>query len=134
MSVCVSGYFNPIEASHVEYFKRAKRTTGADKLVVLVKNDPGGKKARVLSEFKCVDSVISVTEDMDDTVCKTLENMEDPPDYYCIGRHFNQVELDLCDRLDIQVIKGLDVETETWLGVFFRKVWISVEYLLYNHI
>ena len=130
-TVCVSGYFHPIEASHVDYLKLAKRTSGADKLMVLVKDDPTGKKARVLSEFKCVDVVIPVEED---TVCTTLEKMERPPTYYCAGRHFNQRELEVCDRLDIQVIKGLDLESETWLGVFFRKIWVSVEYLLYNHI
>ena len=129
-TVCVSGYFDPIKASHVDYLKKARKLSGADRLLVLVKDDPFGQKAKVLSEFKCVDEVLVVTED---TEFKTLEKMATPPDYYCVGRHFNREEIEMCDRLDIQVIQGLD-ETETWLGVLFRKIWNTVEYLLYNHI
>ena len=129
-TVCVTGYFNPIDASHIDYFKRAKRVSGADKLMVLVKDDPLGKATKVLRELKCVDTVIQVEE----TFRKTLDTLEKVPDFYCVGRHFNQRDIDACEHFDIQVIQGVELESDTWLRVLFRKIWESVEYLLYNHI
>ncbi len=38
--VCVSGYFNPIHAGHIEYFEKSRKL--GDKLVVIVNNDKKG--------------------------------------------------------------------------------------------
>ena len=90
--VCVSGYFNPLHAGHIEYFEKS-RSLGT-KLIVIVNNDKQSmlkkgssfmtesERLLIIRSLKIVDfAVLSIDEDR--TVCKTLESVR--PDIFSNG-------------------------------------------------
>ena len=79
-AIIVSGYFNPIQKGHIEYFNKAKAC--GDELIVIVNSDhqralKGSKEFQqedervfIVSNIKSVDQVfLSIDEDR--TVCAT---------------------------------------------------------------
>lgn len=94
ITVCVSGYFNPLTVGHLEYFRlsktiaqeRALAETGdasRGKLLVIVNNDaqsclkkgytfmPEAERVRIVQSLRDVDHVV-LSVDTDRTVCATL--------------------------------------------------------------
>ena len=82
--ICVSGYFNPLHAGHIEYFEKSKAL--GTKLIVIVNNDKQSmlkkgssfmnenERLRIIRSLKVVDfAVLSIDDDR--TVCKTLESI-----------------------------------------------------------
>ena len=127
--VCVSGYFDPIHVGHLEYFKNSKKL--GNKLMVIVNNDEQAvlkkgkpfmavdERIEIIKEFKCVDIVIKST-DMDRTVCKTLENVNPKPHYFCNGGdQFNDIipEAGICKKRGIELVDGLGdkIQSSSWL-------------------
>ena len=135
--VCVSGHFDPIDISHIEYCKNAKITTGADHLIVIVNDDkqsitPLDERIAILKEFWFVNRVIG-SIDTDGTVCKTLETIYPKPHYFCNG---GDQEAITCEKLnitlvdvDVNGVRCFEKERTIW-----QRIWDGVEYLLYNHI
>ena len=127
--VCVSGYFDPLHVGHIEYFKKSKEI--GDKLVVIVNNDHQAKlkkgksfmledeRVKVIKELKCVDEVI-LSIDKDRTVCKTLEEMEPKPDFFCNGGDQNNntiPEIEICNKRNIELRDGFGekIQSSSWL-------------------
>jgi len=127
--VCVSGYFDPIHIGHIEYFKLSKKR--ADKLMVIVNNDeqailkkgkafmPVEERMKIIEELKCVDYVVK-SIDLDRTVCKTLENVEPRPTYFCNGGDQNNnsiPESNICNELGIELLDGFGekIQSSSWL-------------------
>ena len=109
-TVCVSGYFDTINISDIEYCKNVKVNTGAEHLIVIINNDEeSNERMNILKEFWFINQVI-ISIDMDGTVCKTLESIYPKPDYYFYNREAT-------------------TEMTNW-----QRIWNGVEYLLYNHI
>jgi len=126
---CVSGYFDPIHAGHIEYFKKSKSI--ADKLLVIVNNDeqavlkkgkafmPVDERIRIIEELRCVDYVAK-SEDTDRTVCKTLANISLPITYFCNGGDQNNhtiPEAEICEKLGIELRDGFGekIQSSSWL-------------------
>ena len=117
ITVCVSGYFNPLHVGHLEYFERSKKL--GDNLIVIVNNDnqallkkgstfmKESERLKIIRSLKIVDmAVISIDEDR--TVCKTLQCIR--PDIFTNGGdQFNDSipEKSICEKLNIQLIDGL---------------------------
>jgi cytidyltransferase-like protein len=132
--VCVSGYFNPIHAGHIEYFEKSKQL--GDKLVVIVNNDkqailkkgtsfmPENERLKIVRSLRIVDfAVLSIDEDR--TVCKTLESVR-PNIFTNGGDQTNDIipEKQICDRLNIQLIDGLGdkIQSSSWLLSNNKKI------------
>lgn len=126
---CVSGYFDPIHIGHIEYFKLSKNV--ADKLLVIVNNDeqailkkgkafmPVDERIKIIQELKCVDYVVK-SIDTDRTVCKTLENLEPRPTFFCNGGDQNNnsiPETKICNELGIKLLDGFGdkIQSSSWL-------------------
>ena len=125
--VCVSGYFNPLHAGHLEYFEKSKKL--GDKLVVIVNNDiqsylkkgssfmPEDERLKIVRSLRVVDfAMLSIDEDR--TVCKTLECVR--PDMFCNGGDaFNTSipEGPTCEKLGIEMIDSLGdkIQSSSWL-------------------
>jgi D-beta-D-heptose 7-phosphate kinase/D-beta-D-heptose 1-phosphate adenosyltransferase len=123
-AVIVSGYFNPIQKGHIEYFNLAK--SRAEELFVIVNNDAqralkGSKEFQddaermiIVSNIKAVDKAV-LSVDQDRTVCKTIEKIvNDYGDDYTFsfangGDQNNQSipEVPVCERLNVTLIDGL---------------------------
>ena len=127
ITVCVSGYFDPLHVGHIEYIRRARLK--GDKLVVIVNNDkqaalkkgkafmPAEERAQILQSMRQVDEVY-VSFDEDRTVCKTLEMIH--PDVFCNGgdQTNNSIpEAGICEKLGIELVDGLGekVQSSSWL-------------------
>lgn len=127
ITVCVSGYFDPLHVGHIEYMRRAKLK--GDKLVVIVNNDeqaklkkgrafmPVEERAQILQSLRLVDQVY-ISFDEDRTVCKTLEMIH--PDVFCNGGDQNNdsiPEAGICEKLGIELVDGLGekVQSSSWL-------------------
>jgi len=125
--VCVSGYFNPIHAGHIEYFEKSKQL--GDKLVVIINNDkqailkkgstfmPENERLKIVRSLKIVDfAVLSIDEDR--TVCKTLESIR-PHFFTNGGDQKNNIipEKEVCDRLGITLVDGMGdkIQSSSWL-------------------
>jgi len=117
MKVAVSGYFDPIHVSHLEYFKYAKEL--GDYLIVIVNNDyqcslkkgkafmPEQDRLRIASSIKGVDEVV-LSIDQDRTVCKTLEMIN--PDIFANGGDRSNKEIPeskVCREYNIKLVDGL---------------------------
>lgn len=127
--VCVSGYFDPIHVGHLEYFKMSKKI--GTKLMVIVNNDtqatlkkgkafmPVDERIKIIKEFRCVDFVVK-SIDNDRTVCKTLENVEPKPDFFCNGGDQNNhtiPETETCNKRGIELRDGFGakIQSSSWL-------------------
>jgi cytidyltransferase-like protein len=132
--IIVSGYFNPIHKGHLEYFINAKAK--GDLLFVIVNSDhqralKGSKEFQkeeerlfIIQHIKEVDQAF-LSIDMDRTVCKTLEYLDQQ-----FGSEFrlafanggdqtNQSipEVPICQELGIELIDGLGdkIQSSSWL-------------------
>ena len=125
--VCVSGYFNPLHAGHIEYFEQSKKL--GDKLVVIVNNDkqsilkkgtsfmPEEERLKIIRSLKIVDmAVLSIDEDR--TVCKTLKSIR-PHIFTNGGDQFNDIipEKEICKDLGIELLDGMGnkIQSSSWL-------------------
>ena len=114
--VCVSGFFDPVHSGHIHYFNSIKKK--GYKLMVIVNNDsqvklkkgivntPDEERAKIIREFRCVDYV-AISIDNDLTQCKTLQNINPRPDFFCTGQYTHNVnipEADICSSLGIKLI------------------------------
>ena len=125
--VCVSGYFNPLHAGHIEYFEKSKLL--GNKLIVIVNNDkqaimkkgssfmPENERLKIIRSLRIVDmAVLSIDDDR--TVCKTLSCVR--PDIFTNGGdQFNDIipEKNICDELKIKLVDGLGekIQSSSWL-------------------
>lgn len=127
VSVCVSGYFDPLHVGHLEYMRRAKLR--GDKLIVIVNSDkqailkkgrpfmPDSERAQIIQSLRFVDEVY-VSFDEDRTVCKTLEMIH--PDVFCNGgdqTNDSIPESEICNELGIELVDGLGnkIQSSSWL-------------------
>ena len=125
--VCVSGYFNPLHAGHIEYFEKSKAL--GDKLIVIVNNDkqsflkkgssfmPENERLTIIRSLRIVDfAILSIDEDR--TVCKTLESVR-PHVFSNGGDQTNDSipEGPVCEKLGIEMIDGLGdkIQSSSWL-------------------
>lgn len=132
--VCVSGYFNPLHAGHIEYFEKSKLL--GTKLVVIVNNDkqailkkgstfmPEQERLKIIRSLRIVDmAVLSVDEDR--TVCKTLRSVR-PHIFANGGDQFNDIipEKPICEELNIELADGLGnkIQSSSWLLENAKKI------------
>lgn len=125
--VCVSGYFNPLHAGHIEYFEKAKSL--GNKLIVIVNNDkqsflkkgssfmPENERLQIVRSLRIVDfALISIDEDR--TVCKTLESVR-PHIFANGGDQTNESipEKPVCEKLGIEMVDrvGDKIQSSSWL-------------------
>lgn len=125
--VCVSGYFNPLHAGHIEYFEKSKEL--GNKLIVIVNNDkqsilkkgssfmPEDERLKIIRSLRIVDmAVLSIDDDR--TVCKTLRSVR-PHIFANGGDQFNDIipEKVVCEELNIQLSDGLGdkIQSSSWL-------------------
>ena len=125
--VCVSGYFNPLHAGHIEYFEKAKFL--GNKLIVIVNNDkqsflkkgssfmPENERLQIVRSLRIVDfALISIDEDR--TVCKTLESVR-PHIFANGGDQTNESipEKPVCEKLGIEMVDRLGdkIQSSSWL-------------------
>ena len=121
--VATSGYFDPIHHGHVELFKLSKQL--GDHLIVIINNDnqtilkkgycfmPAEEKAKIISEFACVDSVF-ISIDEDQTQCKTIEYLQ--PHIVAKGgdRYIYEIpETPICKKYGIEIIDGLGTKVQS---------------------
>jgi len=113
ITVCVSGYFDPVHNGHTRLFNNAKNI--GNKLIVILNNDHQAKlkkgysfmnqikRKEVLKSFRDVDEVI-ISYDKDETVCKTLKKIK--PTIFANGgdrKADNIPEYKLCEELGIEM-------------------------------
>ena len=132
--IIVSGYFNPIQKGHIEYFHLAKKY--ADKLIVIINNDyqrqiKGSSKFMnekerlfIVKELKVVDEVL-LSIDNDSTVIRSISKIHDmySPQYEIIfgnggdQNNENIPEKNICEKLKIKLIDGLGskIQSSSWL-------------------
>ena len=117
ITVCASGYFNPIHKGHIEYLEKAKAL--GDRLVVIVNSDIQRKikgsvefqneneRMIIVKALRCVDEVF-LSIDEDGTVCKSLEHLK--PNIFAKGgdRFVSEIpEMKICQELGIKIVDGL---------------------------
>jgi cytidyltransferase-like protein len=118
ITVCVSGYFNPLHTGHISLFKEAKKL--GDYLIVIINNDKQvlmkktipfmkeNERAEIIRNLKMVDRVV-ISIDKDKTVCKTLNKIN--PDIFANGGDRKNIddipENEICDKLKIKMIFGI---------------------------
>ena len=127
----VSGGFDPLHVGHIELFNRARKK--GDSLIVILNSDsflkekkgkvfmPFEERKIILESLRVVDLVVR-SIDVDNTVCKTLEELAnlrillpngEPWEklYFCNGgdrtNGTNTPEHTTCERLGIESIYGL---------------------------
>lgn len=133
ITVCTSGYFNPVHVGHIALLKRAREL--GDRLVVIVNTDyqvslKGSKpfmneqeRCDIVRAIRYVDEVV-LSIDEDRTIRKTLQMIE--PDIFAKGGDstFDNVpELAVCKRLGIKVVTGLGdkIQSSSWLLSNLKK-------------
>ncbi len=110
ITVCVSGYFDPLHIGHCEYLKNAKAL--GDKLIVILNNDsqrrfiktPQHERKIILESIRYVDEVI-ISYDYDDSVGKTLKHIK--PDIFAKGLIPSKIEEDICKEMKIKIITNV---------------------------
>ena len=133
-AIIVSGYFNPINKGHLEYFNNAKAI--ADKLFVIVNNDhqrelKGSREFQdekermiIVSKIKAVDkSILSINTDR--TLCATIKMIAEQ-----FGSEFDLgfanggdqnndtiPERAVCEQMNVMLIDGLGdkIQSSSWL-------------------
>ena len=133
-AIIVSGYFNPIDKGHLEYFNNAKAM--ADKLFVIVNNDhqralKGSKEFQdenermiIVSNIKAVDKAI-LSIDTDRTVSATIKMIaqqfgEEFELGFANGGDQNNdtiPERSVCEQMNLTLIDGLGdkIQSSSWL-------------------
>ena len=133
-AIIVSGYFNPINKRHSEYFNNAKVIV--DKLFVIVNNDfqrelNGSRESQdenermiIVSNIKAVDKAI-LSIDTDRTVCATIKMIAEQ-----FGEEFDLgfanggdqnndtiPERFVCEQMNVALIDGLGdkIQSSSWL-------------------
>jgi cytidyltransferase-like protein len=134
-TVCITGYFYPLNIKHIEYIKYAKNLIHKNgKLIIIVKNDhqanltnnnllPCKDRIKLLKSLKYVDEVIE-SIDNDKNICKTLEMIK--PDYFCNDGdifNYNINEERICQKLNIQLINSLNVTITSHSARFKKTPW-----------
>lgn len=130
MTICASGYCDPLHVGHLEYLRRAKALVGSNgRLVVIINNDhqaalkkgrafmPCRERIEIVRALRDVDEVVE-SIDTDRTVCKTLEMIH--PDIFCNGgdqTNHTIPETEVCQRLGILLVDGLGdkIQSSSWL-------------------
>ncbi len=128
ITVCTSGYFNPLHKGHVRLFEEAKKL--GDYLIVIVNNDKqvalkGSKpfmdeneRYEIVKALRCVDHVV-ISIDEDKTVCKTLEMIR--PTIFAKGGDSvptNVPERETCEAMGTKIVfntGGDKVQSSSWL-------------------
>ena len=133
-AIIVSGYFNPINKGHLEYFNNAKAI--ADKLFVIVNNDhqrelKGSREFQdekermiIVSKIKAVDkSILSINTDR--TLCATIKMIaeqyggEFELGFANGGDQNNDTipERAVCEEINVALIDGLGdkIQSSSWL-------------------
>ena len=115
ITVCVSGYFNPLHKGHIRYFKEARAL--GDRLIVIVNTDEqvklkGSKpfmdqeeRLEIVSAVKYVDKAV-LSIDKDESVVETLKLIK--PDIFAKGgdRTLENIpEKEICDKLGIKIVE-----------------------------
>jgi len=137
----VSGGFDPLHVGHIELFNKARQV--GEPLIVILNSDSFLKKKKgkvfmpfkerkvILENLSAVDLVVG-SIDMDDTVCRTLEELANLrtklPNgdyweklYFCNGGDrtdgTSTPEHHVCERLGIHSVYGLGgkVQSSSWL-------------------
>jgi D-beta-D-heptose 7-phosphate kinase/D-beta-D-heptose 1-phosphate adenosyltransferase len=132
--VVVSGYFNPIHAGHIEYFRLAKQFAGPDGSVMAIVNSdeqsirkkgssfiPQEDRLRVVEAIRFVDrAVLSI--DQDRTVRQTLKHLctlEPRPTHFVNGGDVASAcaEEGMCEKLGICLAYGLGdkIQSSSWI-------------------
>jgi len=121
--VVTSGYFDPLHHGHVELFKLSKQL--GDYLIVVINNDTQTKKkkgyvfmsdiekAKIISEFKCVDEVF-ISIDKEQPQINTLDYLR--PHIFAKGgdRYINEIpETPICRKNGIQIIDGVGAKVQS---------------------
>jgi cytidyltransferase-like protein len=125
--VCVSGYFNPLHAGHIEYFEKSKAL--GTKLIVIVNNDKQSmlkkgssfmnenERLKIIRSLRIVDMAVLAIDD-DRTVCKTLESVR-PHIFTNGGDQSNEIipEKQICEKLNIKLVDGMGdkIQSSSWL-------------------
>jgi D-beta-D-heptose 7-phosphate kinase/D-beta-D-heptose 1-phosphate adenosyltransferase len=119
VTVCVAGAFDPVHRGHIRHLQEARGL--GDRLVVLLNPDRDlltkkgfvfmtwQERWEILMELRAVDAVIEIT-DLDGTCAGTLAKVK--PDLFAKGGdrgpdNMPQSELDICEKLGIQVVYGV---------------------------
>jgi len=115
--IAASGYFDPLQVGHIEYFRNAKRLGGY--LVVIINTTeqtlqkkgyefmPLEQRMRIVIDNRYVDEVLS-SVDRDTSVCKSLELIR--PDIFAKGgdRFAKEIpESPICADYNIKIVDGL---------------------------
>ena len=127
-TIMVSGGFDPPHIGHIRMFKEASKW---GKLIVAINSDewllrkkgyvfmPWKERAEIIKEFSSVSFVTSF-DDSDDTACGAIIQMK--PSAFANGgdrRKENTPEMDLCEKLDIQMLWGIGgkdkPQSSSWL-------------------
>ena len=124
--VAVSGYFDPLHAGHLEYFRLAKKLAGRKgRLIVILNNDkqalqkktkvfmPLEQRKKIIEVIKYVDEVY-VSIDTDESVCKSLQVLH--PTIFAKGgdRFIDEIpEAKLCKELNIKMVDRLGKKIES---------------------
>jgi len=121
--VLTSGYFDPLHHGHIDLFKKSKEL--GDYLIVVINNDvqtnlkkgfvfmPAEEKAKIISEFACVDKVF-ISIDGDHPQCNTLAYLK--PHIFAKGgdRYAYEIpETPTCRRHEIQIIDGVGAKVQS---------------------
>jgi len=124
MSVIInSGYFDPIHAGHIEYFKLSKDM--GEKLIVIVNNDKQAflkkgysfmsenDRVKIIESIKYVDEVV-LSIDEDGSVSKTIRFIKERYNYDNVifakggDRYVYEIpEIEICKELGIKIIDGV---------------------------
>jgi len=132
--IIVSGYFNPIHAGHVNYFKEAKAL--GDVLVVIVNNDrqveikqsvpfmPEADRIKIIESIKYVDEVF-LSVDNDSSVCESLKKIAEKYKgselFFANGgdRHKGNIpETEVLKEFNIKTADGVGggkIQSSSWL-------------------
>lgn len=128
ITVCTSGYYNPVHKGHLKLFEEAKKL--GDRLVVIINNDEqvklkGSKvfmdeeeRCAIIKALKPVDEVI-LSIDKDKTIIKTLTMIK--PNIFAKGGDStpnNVPEKGVCEKYGIKIVYGVGgdkIQSSSWL-------------------